>query len=348
MKKGILLTLAAGLALVAGCAVQQPNAEAAERYRMQLNWLHDPTFVAEYKVAQDEPDLPLNIAPGGPNVFPVAEVKGRRSHFAVVGADIFLRALSADIRDSGKSDLLAIFVEFQRNPVGWILHPEAADQLGLSGQNVPNDARQLNDWLFNQIAEKRVTVGDKRGTESTAIWLAWVKLRGLQMDVPVIPVGFDSAVVLSAPKMIFPVYLNEEPYKLTKRIGRSVLVFDPAADGVRAYGNVIITTKSFAASNPSAVRLLQKALTKSWRECRDNVGPCVDLVLRYYTGADRAVVTQQLAKTVEFAFFETENPGSMDLQPGGRWDQTLQQIKRSGVLPAALDLAQLKEHLLEP
>lgn len=348
MRKSNLLAFAAGLALAAGCAFHQPNAEAAERFRMQLNWLHDPTFIAEYKVAQDERDLALNILPGGPNVFPVAEVKGRRSQFAVVGADVFLRALAADMRDSGKSELLAIYVEFQRNPVGWVLHPDAAGQLGLSGQNIPTDASQLNDWLFKEIAENRVTVGDKRGTESTAIWLAWAKLRGLKVDVPVVPVGFDSAVVLSAPKMIFPVYLNEEPYKLSKRIGRSVLVFDPAADGVRAYGNVIITTKSFAASNPSAVRHLQKALTRSWRECRDDSAPCVDLVLRYYTGADRAVVIQQLAKTVEFAFFETEHPGSMDLQPDGRWDQTLQQIKRSGVLPYALNLTQLKEHLLEP
>lgn len=327
------------------CCIYTPC--VARNFRVQLNWLHDPTFVAEYVASERAKNLGLDIVQGGPNIFPISEVKSGRSSFAVVGSDIFLRALAADLKENHDSDLLAVYVDFQRNPVGWVLHPKAGRELGFPADFL-GDQPRANDWFFEQVAAQRIQVGDKRGTESTAIWLAWAKRRALDPKIPVIPVSFGASILLSAPRLAFPVYLNEEPYKLAEQIGEPLIIFDPAADGVNAYGNVVVTTRQFYRQNLSIVRAFQRSLTDAWVECMVDVGPCASIVSRYYRGVTLSVVKQQIQETVKLAFFKTETPGAIDLQINGRWHQTLSQVVSSGVMPSSLTLEQLREHVDAP
>ena len=316
--------------------------------RIQLNWLHDPTFTGEYILQNDYPDR-YQLLEGGPNVFPVAEVLSGRADFAVVGADIFLKSLADDISDQGTGRVSAVFVDFQRNPVGWVLHPDVASRLGLTkSARQGMNGKQMNNWLFDQIAQGKIQVGDKRGTETTAIWSAWVAARGIDSPIELVPVGFDASVVLEAPSLIFPVYLNEEPFKLSARLGAGeLMVFDPVDDGVRAYGNVIIAKADNVTKNSAVVEAFVNELRASWGKARDNQTDATSLVFGYYDDVSESTLQQQIAKTLEFVYFETSVAGVMDSLPDGKWDQTISQLVNSGSLPSDFTLETVNEYIVE-
>lgn len=311
-----------------------------EGIRLQLNWVHDPTFTGEYLAARSW-DV-LDIREGGPNMSPVSAVRSGQADVAIVGADIFLKSLGEAVDRGVKPSLICIFTDFQRNPVGWVLHPDVVGELLGSGV----EAHDVdNDWLFEEIASGRIEVGDKRGTETTAVWLRWKQLRGLDRAVEVVPVGFDASVVLGAPKMAFPVYLNEEPYKLGERIGEEVVTFDPADDGVALYGNVIITTDTFLNQHRTLVRKLQRRLQRGWNTARDSLGVATDVVRQVYSNVSRRVLEAQINKTLSFVYYETDTAGVMDMDGDGRWVETLESLQRAGVVSKQLRFGDVRDHV---
>ena len=120
---GVVLTWV--IAGMGGCTKPSPMTDAT----IQLNWLHDPTFTGEYLLTKRN-DVHVAIREGGPNISPLSELGSRRATAAIVGADIFLQAVEKDLKDGKKSQLMCIFVDFQRNPIGWVLHPKAAEKAG--------------------------------------------------------------------------------------------------------------------------------------------------------------------------------------------------------------------------
>jgi ABC-type nitrate/sulfonate/bicarbonate transport system substrate-binding protein len=285
------------------------------------------------------------IREGGANIAPLAEVMSKRADVAVVGADIFLQRIAESLAGGQEADLMVISVDFQRNPVGWVMHPDAAKAEGLSSVEQMT-AQERNQWLFDKAQSGAVSIGDKRGTETTAVWMRWAKAHGAD-DVKVVPVGFDASVVLSAPKMAYPVYLNEEPFKLGARIGASIVVFDPAADNVKLYGNVIVCRREMFEKEPERVRAIARVIAESWAAAKADPTKAVQRVMTVYTGVDEGVVQRQVEKTLEFVFDGVSEAGSMDLLPGGRWEQTVRTLHEAGVLKAEVTLERLKKHILQ-
>lgn len=335
----LLISLAIILAISFSCK----KIENLENVVIQLNWLHDPTFAGEYLMSQIS-EIPLLIREGGTNISPISEVLSGNATAAVVGADIFLQTIDNDIRKGEQSELICFYIDFQRNPVGWILHPEVATKEGLTS-NIQENQKQLNDWLFSKFLDGTIRPGDKRGTETTSIWIQWKKLHSLPDNIKVIPVGFDSGIVLSAPMLAYPVYLNEEPFKLSEKIGRNVVIFDPVADGVVLYGNVLVTTKKNIQLYESTIMNLRQDLTSSWKRVEMNRNEAVNEVARFYKGVSKQVLKNQIDKTIEFVFFKVENAGEMDITPGGMWENTLNALQESGVVSQDLSLEMLKEYL---
>lgn len=327
-------------ALVGACNRPAPNEEV-----IQLNWLHDPTFAGEYHWALSDPSL--RLVQGGPNITPLGELAAGRAHVAVVGADIFLQAIARDTASEHDAALVAVFVDLQRNPVGWVLHPDAARRAGLPNTAGLSDTA-LNGWLFRQFARGTIEPGDKRGTETTAIWVQWRALRRLPDRVKVTPVGFDPSVVLDAPMLAYPVYLNEEPFKLAERIGRPVIVFDPALDGVSLYGNVVVTTRGYIRRHPERIHSLQTGLRSGWQKVRADMPGTAALVARYYKGVSDSTLARQLRRTVEFVTYGGALPGAMDTTDAGRWGSTLRSLQDAGVIASHISMETVKRHLLAP
>lgn len=330
-----------------GCE-KKPQQQATPAVTVQLNWLHDPTFVAQY-VLEQEPGARVTVREGGQGISPIGEVVGGRAHYAIVGADIFLQHLAEEGAEAGKSTVVCVFVDFQRNPVGWVLHPSVGDSLGLSEQQ-RNDPRAVSTWAADKIKDGSLSVGDKRGTESTSVWLQWRTAMGIPDTVALTPVSFDPSVVLSAPKMLYPVYLNEQPFKLTDRIGRPVIEIDPRVNGVKLYGNVVIARRDFVEANPELVSDYQTALRKAWERVRDRPGEAAVEVARRYTGVPAQVVEAQVRRTVEFVFVGTPSAtaGSMDTAEDGLWTQTLQALQSGGSVKSSLTKEQVFAALVPP
>lgn len=316
------------------------------RIIVQLNWLHDPTFAGEYLLAKRK-DLDIVIREGGPNVTPLSEVVSGRASAAVVGADIFLKALDAEIKAGRRGTLTCFFVDFQRNPVGWVLHPTAAKKAGLP-LAIQNKPKQLNAWLFQKVKSNTISIGDKRGTETTSIWMQWKQKHEVPESVKVVPVGFDASLVLSAPLLAYPVYLNEEPYKLAEKIGRDLIVFDPVDDGVAVYGNVLVSRLDFARANTSLIRQMQGALRASWEQVRKERSAAIAEVRRHYKNVSSRTVSQQVEKTVAFVFFHDAKAGEMDVTAKGRWARTLTALSESGLISHRLTVDILQQYLIPP
>lgn len=336
------LILATALAFV-HCA---PYSRADTTLTLQLNWLHDPSFTGEYLAAKNQPNA-LRILEGGPNIFPIEKIVSGQAQVAVVGADVFLRAVGDDYRKNQASSLVCIFVDFQRNPVAWVLHPTAVERAGLE-QEPHASGRELNALFFEKLRKGTFRVGDKRGTETTSVWLQWKQLHKLPESFPVVPVGFDSSLVLSAPMLAYPVYINEEPYKLEERVGRPLMVLDPADDGIGLYGNVLVTTIYNWDNNREAIVAFQNLLRQSWRQAQDDLGTASEEVSRYYSSVSAATIRKQIHKTLELVCHGDNSPGSMDTEQGGKWEQTLRAVQQTGMVGHDLSFQLLKRHLMAP
>lgn len=344
MNRYAIVTLALFTAAILSCSASCRKERAPRPVVLQLNWLHDPTFAGHY-MWQDTANGQVVIREGGPNVAPLAEVLSKRADVAVVGADIFLQKIAESLARGQDGELMVISVDFQRNPVGWVMHPDAAKAEGLSNAEGMT-AQQRNRWLFEKAKLGSVSIGDKRGTETTAVWMRWTKVYGAD-GVEVVPVGFDASIVLSAPKMAYPVYLNEEPFKLAARIGKPVVSFDPAADNVNLYGNVIVCRREMFEEDSDRVRSIAKAIAEGWATAKADPTRAVRKVMTVYTGVEEAVVRRQIEKTLEFVFDGVSQAGSMDLESGGTWEQTVRTLQEAGVLKAEVPLEQLKKYVLQ-
>jgi ABC-type nitrate/sulfonate/bicarbonate transport system substrate-binding protein len=297
--------------------------------RLQLNWFHDPTFGGEYRAAQ-QLGSGVKILEGGVNVNSLQRLKAGLADVAVSGIDVALKAIESDIAKDKYSPLRIVFVDFQRNPVGWILHPDVSIQLGSTAVDEVS-GRERNDWLFDQFRNKRIRVGDKLGTETSAVWASWRHKRGL-VGITITQVGFDPVVVLDAPRLAYPVYLNEEPFKLSERIGRPVLVFDPADDGVVLYGNVLVTTDSIMRTKSAELNHFLAAVVDGWRWNQSHPDSAALLIGQYYQGVSDSVLFAQVQRTTEFVFYGGRPLGEIEVQSGGRLDQTIEALKASGAL----------------
>jgi hypothetical protein len=314
---------------------------------VQLNWYHDPTFVGEYLLQKEGTQVAI-IREGGPNIQPISEILGRRAHIAVLGADIFLQAIDEELKRGQEPQIVCIFIDLQRNPVGWVLHPDGAKSAGFDYNDFIKNPKRQNVKLFDLLKKGELKVGDKRGTETTSIWIQWAKVHDPDSQITVLPVGFDSAVVLSAPKLLYPVYLNEEPFKLGAKIGRPVFVFDPAIDGVSMYGNVIICAKEFAEQNPMIVSQIQTDLRRCWEKVRNDPNSMVGIVAQVYTGVSKDVIRKQIEKTVEFVYYNSSDAGEMDLKPNGKWDKTLKALQAANLVSENLILDKLNKYVIPP
>lgn len=334
-----LLAAVVFLLTAAACGDRAPR--VAQSLTVQLNWLHDPSFAGEYLAASRDSLLKLRV--GGPGITPMAELLGGHVDAAVVGADLFLQTLATGTASA--DSLICFFVDFQRNPVGWVLHPDAARKAGLAAPAV-QDGKEMNQWLFQALREKRIRVGDKRGTETTAIWLLWRNLHELPNDVFVQPVGFDAAIVLTAPALAYPVYLNEEPFKLSYQIKRPIIEFDPADDGVRLYGNVLVTTRKVLARKDQPIARLASNLRDGWLKAQADPDSALAVVRRYYSGVPDSVLAKQIARTISFVTFGGTRPGVMDTTTTGLWATTLSAMQRAGTVPSTLSIQTVLRHVV--
>lgn len=324
--------IGSSLLAIVGCSGKR---NPAAPFSTQLNWLHDPTFAAHYRLA--DWDKRYSFKEGGPSVFPIQAVAGRLVDAAICGFDIFAKFVAG----KPESDLRAVFCDFQRNPVGWVLHPQAATAVGIDIAAYDNGDLDERNKLLRAIQRKKLRVGDKVGTETTAILRAWLRKSGLADTASVVPVGFDASLVHSAPPLLFPVYLNEEPFRISEKIGTPLLIVDPVSYGVSMLGNVVVMRADHEMTGP-----FREGLADAWRWVRGNVDASVTLVSRYYKAVSPQTLKRQIEKTVEFAFQGVSQVGGFDLIQGGRVHRSLEMLQEAKAVSTDLTFEHLQRRIV--
>lgn len=292
---------------------------------LQLNWTPDPTFAGAYIAADSsrnyfaQEGLNVSIQAGGFGIDHIAPVVAKKALFAVAGAD------KAAIAYANGAPIRVVAVEFQRNPVGWIVR------------------RSRNITKISDIVGKNdIILGDKVGTETTSILELMLRRTGLKDKLEPKPVGFDFAYFLQTENVVYPVYLNEEPVTARKK-GIDILEIDPSKPengGVHLYGNVIIVHKDTVKEDPKVIRAFIDGLRKGWEYARSHVLEA-EAILRRYQEFDTEQMPEVLSRSVEFA---TSSYG-VDVSPGhmevAQWESTLRVLRESGLLNRDLKVSDL-------
>lgn len=291
----------------------------------QLNWTPDPTFTGVYVAADKNKNffaqegLSVEIQAGGFGIDPLAPVVAKKAQFAVVGAD------KAAIAFANGAPIRVVAVEFQRNPVGWIVR---------SSKGIKS--------LVDLVGKKDMVLGDKVGTETTAILNLMLRRLNLTKKLTPQPVGFDFAYFLQNENVVYPVYLNEEP--VTARVkGVAVVEIDPSAPengSIRLYGNVIIAHKDTVSKDAKLVRAFLTGLRKGWNFAKSDP-KAAENILRQYKGFDNPQMPDVLTRSIVFA---TSSYG-VDVPAGhmevAQWESTLRVLRESGMLTKDVSVSDL-------
>lgn len=312
----ILLSLF--LLLPMGCT--RKSSDCSNDVSLQLNWTDDPTFTGEY-VAKEKfwmkEKLNVTINLGGVGIDPIAMVVSKKADYAVVGAD------KALITIANGAPIRIVSVDLQRNPVGWI-------------------ARQdLKILTFDDISGRpNVTLGDKSGTEVSAILQLVLKRRNL--DIKPKAVSFDFSYFLTNKDVVYPVYLNEEPFRATLINKLNIVEIDPSLDsngGIKLYGNVIIAHKDRVDQCPGQVRKIVDGIRFGWQFAKNNREEALSVVSKYVK-LEPAYLQKSVERTVEYA----TNMYGMAVPPGHMeytaWENTVQVLKEAGLITKDIDLNQ--------
>lgn len=291
---------------------------------LQLNWTPDPTFSGEYLALDqgfwsDHEGLKVRIQVGGFGIDPFAPVVARKAEFAVVGAD------KAAIAFANGAPIRVVAVDLQRNPVGWIARSDSRVQ------SIPDLAGRTD-----------LVLGDKIGTETTAILQLMLGRTGLLGKIQPKGVGFDLAYFLQNPNIVYPVYLNEEPFR-ARRAGLQIIEIDPADQengGVRLYGNVLITHRNLIEEQEQTVKGFVSGLRRGWEYARDSREKALQ-TLRKRPEFASDTLDNVFDRSVEFAtsaYGVRIPPGHME---ASRWQETLAALKEGGVLKSDVDVNKL-------
>jgi ABC-type nitrate/sulfonate/bicarbonate transport system substrate-binding protein len=144
------------------------------------------------------------------------------------------------------------------------------------------------------------------------------------------------------------VYLNEEPFKLSERIGEPIVVFDPADDGVVLYGNVLVTTTDVLATRQKDLATFLHNLASAWEWVRSYPDSAVTIIRPLYPDVSDSVLAAQIRQTAAFVFFQTSQAGVIDTRQGGRLQATIDALKTAGSLTRGLTLEVVAPLVISP
>ena len=316
----IRLLLALIISITMACTPKSSDCRNPNNVTLQFNWTDDPTFTGEY-VAKErfwmKEKLYVTLQLGGVGIDPIAMVVSKKVDYAVVGADKALIAIS------NGAPIRIVSVDLQRNPVGWIVRQE------------------LKILTFDDLAGKsNITLGDKSGTEVSAILQLILKRRNLNIKPKA--VSFDFSYFIANNDVVYPVYLNEEPFRATYINKLRIAEIDPALDengGIKLYGNVIVSHKDRVDQCPDQVRKLVEGIKFGWQFYKTNREETLAIVSKYVK-LEPTYLQKSVERTVEYAttmYGRSVPAGHMEYTA---WENTVRTLKEAGLITKDIDLNQ--------
>jgi NitT/TauT family transport system substrate-binding protein len=269
------MLLSATMLVIAACSSgggASPSSAALKPIRLQLQWFPQAQF-AGYFAALDqgyyrEEGFDVTILPGAVEIVPATVVAGGKAEFGISWVPRMLAP-----RESG-ADGIVIAQIFQRSPTL---------QVSFKDKNItkPEDlkGKKVGAWGFGNEAELYAGLR-KAGIDPAN--KADVNIIAQQFDM----VAFGQGQIDAAQAMIY----NEYAQVLESKNPATGKLYTPEDLNViswEEYGTAMLQDAIFAsdawlkqAGNEDVAVKFLKASFRGWIYCRDNPGPCVDIVLR--------------------------------------------------------------------
>jgi ABC-type nitrate/sulfonate/bicarbonate transport system substrate-binding protein len=233
--------------LCAALALHSQHSRVFHHVDLRLNWHPELTFagpyVAKFSNLWAQRGLEVEILPGGGDLDPiplVAKSPRDRRAFGIVGADRFMLAVA------NGADLIAVAVDFQQNPVAWMVRDK-------SGIHRPKHFEGRK-------------VGVRQNEESTLIYLALLRAGNVnRSQIDEVQVQFSMEPFLKKEVDALPVYINDEPIRAGSK-GVHYRLLKPAQYGIELYGNVLFTTSAFLREDGQTVCDFVEGYRAGWRK----------------------------------------------------------------------------------
>lgn len=296
------------------------RAMAADKVKLQLNWVPEPEFGGIYEAqrigAFAKHGLDVEIAAGGAGTATWQLVSSGKTEFAVASAD------EVFIAHKQGADVVALFATYQTNPQGLMVHASRG---------------------FKQISD----IFTHEGTLAVEPGLPYVTFLKNKY-------GFDKLKVVTYDGGIAG-FLNDEKYAqqcfvtseplAARKAGVATTFFSIADAGYNPYTAVVIAKGDYVKAHPEQVKAMVEALREGWRGYLDDPKPANQIMGKLNPDMDAA--TFAAAAEAQKPLIETDETkknglGSMTQE---RWDTLGKQLVELKVVDQA---APANESFLNP
>ncbi|MGL4611740.1 MAG: ABC transporter substrate-binding protein [Trueperaceae bacterium] len=293
-------------------ALLATTAFAQEKATLVLNWFPETGHAGYYAAAQDglytAKGIEVEIQPGGPDTIGATLLATGRAQFAMLGATELLLAREQGI------PLVAIFGAFQDNPQALMYHAEN-----------PIDS-------FEDLEGRSVAI-----SPGAPYWDFIQKKYNLEGKVQVVNYSGGLADWARDPMAITQIYITAEPYSADKEglANGSLMVLD---SGYNPYGDIIVTTEEFLASNPDAVKAFVEASQEGYKAFFADPAKYAPALEAANSENTEDVVlwgAEAIKALIDTGDATTLGIGAMTEE---RWQTVYDQLKEVGVLKAATDI----------
>lgn len=239
------------------------SAQATERVSVQLRWVPQFQF-AGYYMAQKlgyyrQAGLEVELRPGGPGAMQAIEaVVNGRADFGITNS-----GLAAAYMD-GKP-VVAVAAILQQSPSVWLVRSNLA-HAGLA-----------------ELAGKRAMLLSGPG-ESVELLAPFAKVGIRPEAINMVPSSYSIESFIRGDADLFSAYLSNEPFELRRR-GLDYSVINPNELGLPFYGELLFTSRAFAAAHPSAVARFRDATLKGWQAAFDDIPGTARWLQQHYAPA---------------------------------------------------------------
>ncbi|MBI1754102.1 MAG: ABC transporter substrate-binding protein [Acidobacteria bacterium] len=276
---------------------------------LQLKWAHQFQF-AGYYVAQArgyyaEAGLEVALREAGPGRLPLKVVEGGQAEFGVSDMEVF------QAYQEGRP-LVSLGVVFQHSPSVII-------SLRKSGILRPAD-----------LAGRKVMFAGNQGRAEAA---AMLESEGIHPgSLASLPHSWNLDDLLTGRVDAISGYITNEPYLLRER-GADLNLMRPVEYGVDFYGDLLFTTRAFAAANPEVTERFRRASFRGWDYAMEHTSEVIDLILVLPGVRERGVTREKLQYEAD-QMRQLMMPGLVDIghvNPG-RFNRMAQLSVRLGTL----------------
>lgn len=307
--KAFVVAVLTAAALAAGW-IAPADVQAADKVRVQLNWVPEPEFGGLYAAEQagifKKHNLDVQILKGGPDVPAVQLTASGKVEFGVAAADevISLRAKGADI--------LGIFTIYQTSPQGIMVKKD----------------RPVKD-----IPALLKSGGTLIAQPGLAYLKHFRKSYGME-GVKVVPYGAGAMAQFLDPArndVAMQCFVFSEPIT-ARRQGVEPRVLLIADTGFNPYTGVIITRGDYLTKNPDVAKRFALAMREGWRVYLDNPEPANEVMARINTAMDRKTFSEAAEAQKSLVEDETTKKNGLGTMTMERWKQISDQLYDLGVV----------------